>query len=191
MFGWSIVSSDWLFNRQETKSSLNGQHLSWENIKAGVPQGSIQRPLHKWSDWKLRLKSRGFCKWQNLIFIFNNLGQINSELSSDFTKIINWAYKWKMSFNPDYTKPAHKVVFSCKRSENRPSLMINNVPVKCVSFHKHLGLILDSKLDFNEHIDTMLSKVKKMIENNEKLYQELELESLQKNMHWSYSTLSS
>ena len=88
-----------------------------------------------------------------------------------------------MSFNPDYTKPAHKVVFSCKRSENRPSLMINNVPVKCVSFHKHLGLILDSKLDFNEHIDTMLSKVKKMIENNEKLYQELELESLQKNMH--------
>ena len=86
-----------------------------------------------------------------------------------------------MSFNPDYTKPAHKVIFSRKRSEtHRPWLMINNVPVKRVPFHKHLGLILDSKPSFNEHIDTMLSKVQKIIENTGKLYQELELESLQK-----------
>ena len=69
-----------------------------------------------------------------------------------------------MSFNPDYTKPAHEVVFSRKRIEtHHPLLMINNVPVKRVPFHKHLGLILDSKLDFNEHINTVLSKVNKMI----------------------------
>ena len=30
--------------------------------------------------------------------------------------------------------------------------MINNVFVKRVPFHKHLGLILDPKFDFNEHI---------------------------------------
>ena len=42
-------------------------------------------------------------------------------------------------------------------------LIINDIPVKRVPFHKHLGLILDSKLDFNEHINTVLSKVNKMI----------------------------
>ena len=41
--------------------------------------------------------------------------------------------------------------------------MINNVPVKRVPFHKYLGLVLDSKLDFNESIHTMLFKVNKMI----------------------------
>ena len=41
--------------------------------------------------------------------------------------------------------------------------MINNVAVKCIPFHKNLGLILDSKLGFNEHVNTMLSKVNKII----------------------------
>ena len=49
-----------------------------------------------------------------------------------------------MSFNPDYTKPTHDVVFSRKRSEtHHPLLMINSVPVKRVTFHKHLGVTLD------------------------------------------------
>ena len=69
-----------------------------------------------------------------------------------------------MSFNLDYTKPAYEFVFSCKRNEtHHPLLLINNVPVKHVPFHRHLGLILDSTLDFNEHINTVLSKVNKMI----------------------------
>ena len=69
-----------------------------------------------------------------------------------------------MGFNPDSTKPAHEVIFSRKRIESHhPLFMISNVPVKRVPFHKHLGLILDSKLDFNEHINTVLSKVNKMI----------------------------
>ena len=61
-----------------------------------------------------------------------------------------------MSFILDYTKLAHGVVYSHKRSEtHHPLLMINNVPVKRVPFHKHFGLILDSKLDFTEHVNSM------------------------------------
>ena len=99
-----------------------------------------------------------------LFSIVNNVAQSNSQLSSDLTKINDWAFEWKMSFNPDYTKPAHKVVFSRKRIEtHHPLLMINSVPVKSVPFHEHLELILDSKFNFNEHIYTLLSKVNKMI----------------------------
>ena len=69
-----------------------------------------------------------------------------------------------MSFNFDYTKPADEVVFSRKRIETHLLLlMINDVPAERVPFHKLLGLILDSKLDFNKHINTMLSIVNKMI----------------------------
>ena len=69
-----------------------------------------------------------------------------------------------MSFNPNHTKPDHEVVFSRKRSEtHHPLLMINNVSFKAVPFHKHIGLILDSKLNFSEHVIIALSKVNKMM----------------------------
>ena len=68
-----------------------------------------------------------------------------------------------MSFNNDHAKPSHEVVFSRQRSENHCLLIIINVPVKCVSFFKYLGLILDSKFDFNEHMSTLFSKINKMI----------------------------
>ena len=69
-----------------------------------------------------------------------------------------------MSFNFGYTKPADEVVFSRKRIETHLLLlMINDVPAESVPFHKLLGLILDSKLDFNKHINTVLSIVNKMI----------------------------
>ena len=40
---------------------------------------------------------------------------------------------------------------------------MNNISVKRVPFHKHLGLIVDSKLYFNKHINTVLSNVNKKI----------------------------
>ena len=94
---------------------------------------------------------------KHIFSIVKNVAQSNnSQLSSDLTKINDWAYKWQISFNPDYTKPVQKVVFSGKRSSETHHLlfMINNVPVKRVPFCKHLRLILDSKLDFNKHILT-------------------------------------
>ena len=99
-----------------------------------------------------------------LFSIVNNTAQSNSQLSSDLTKINDCVFKWKMSFNLDYTKPTYEVAFSHRRIETHHHLlMINNVPVKRVPFHKHLGLILDSKRDFDEHINTVLSTVNEMI----------------------------
>ena len=40
----------------------------------------------------------------------------NSHLNDDLSKINDWAYKWKMSYNPDGAKPAHEVVFSWKKT---------------------------------------------------------------------------
>ena len=37
-----------------------------------------------------------------------------SHLESDLKKISHWAYKWKMTFNPDPSKQAQEVLFSRK-----------------------------------------------------------------------------
>ena len=59
-----------------------------------------------------------------------------------------------MSFNPDRTKQAQGIIFSRKKNATtHPPLVFNNSEIKLSSNQKHLGLPLDSKLPFNEHIN--------------------------------------
>ena len=69
-----------------------------------------------------------------------------------------------MSFNPDPQKQAVEFIFSRKRIEiDHPVIPFNDIPVKKVSEHKHLGIILDSKLSFSAHINAAISKTRKGI----------------------------
>ena len=69
-----------------------------------------------------------------------------------------------MSFNPDPSKQAQEVTSSRKLQKiSHPSIYFNNNPIEQVSFQKHLGKILDAKLNFQEHIKNFLTKVNKII----------------------------
>ena len=69
-----------------------------------------------------------------------------------------------MLFNPDVSKQAHKVVFSKKIFKiSHPSLTFNNIPVAQVGSQKHLGISLDSKLNFDKHLRNIQSKVNRII----------------------------
>ena len=75
-----------------------------------------------------------------------------------------------MSFNPDPLKQASELLFSRKRiNENHPNLMFNNTSVNKVSKRKHLGVILDNKLSFNDHIEHAIGKSIKGLNVNRKL----------------------
>ena len=69
-----------------------------------------------------------------------------------------------MSFNPDPTKQAQEVIFSRKTTKKiHPKIFFNNIPVSKADSQKHLGLHLDSKLSFDIHIKTILTKVNRTI----------------------------
>ena len=86
------------------------------------------------------------------------------QLDKDLKKISEWAYKWKMIFNPELSKQAQEVIFSRKTNEiNHPTITFNTVPVAHASCQKHLGLYLDEKLNFNHHINVKISKANKGI----------------------------
>ena len=77
-------------------------------------------------------------------------------------KINDWAYQWKMNFNPDPSKQAQEIIFSRKVQENfHPPLYFNNIKVEQTALQKHLGIFLDPKLDFKEHLKNMSVKVNK------------------------------
>ena len=76
----------------------------------------------------------------------------------------NWAFQWKMNFNPDPAKQAHEVIFSCKAKEiYHPPLVFNNTSVSQSSSQKHLGVILDSKLIFDENLKMVSYKISKTL----------------------------
>ena len=85
------------------------------------------------------------------------------ELNHDLEVINNWAKQWRMSFNPDPTKPAEEILFSHKKPRAHPPLFFNGVEVKRVNEHKHLGLTLDPKLNFAAHFKEKISKARKAI----------------------------
>jgi len=87
-----------------------------------------------------------------------------SDLNNDLEIINQWAYQWKMSFNPDPNKQATEILFSCKKKPvDHPPLIFNGTPVSRLNEHKHLGLILTSTLSFGKHIIEKVKKAKKNI----------------------------
>ena len=69
-----------------------------------------------------------------------------------------------MRFSLDPKKQAQVVIFSRKSNKIDHSLLyFNQNLVKSSSTHKHLGMILDTKLDFSLHLKNVQSKVNKTI----------------------------
>ena len=63
-----------------------------------------------------------------------------------------------MSFNPDINKQATEVYFSERRAKYfPPPIIFNNNNVMTSLCQKHLGLVLDSKLSFNEHLNQKIN----------------------------------
>ena len=67
-----------------------------------------------------------------------------------------------MIFNPDLTKQVQEVIFSRKLNKPvHPYLNFKNSQVSQTESQKHLGLILDNKLNFNEHLNGILDMISK------------------------------
>ena len=71
-----------------------------------------------------------------------------------------------MQFNPDPTEQANEVIFSRKTSSNNlphPPIRFNKIDISKSPHQKHLGIVLDSKLNFNTHVDQKIKKCNRKI----------------------------
>ena len=100
----------------------------------------------------------------SLFSVVKNVDASNIDLNNDLKKIGVWAFQWKMNFNPDPTKQAQELIFSSKGlTINHPPLLLNENVVPQISLQKHLGMFLNSKLNFSEHLKNIFQKNNKTI----------------------------
>ena len=159
---------DFLNNSQQ-RVVLNGQFSSWTKVNAGVPQGSILGPLLfliyiNYLPNGLQSNPKLFADDTSLFATVKDITTSTVNLNNDLTKISEWDVQWKMNFNPDPSKQSQELLFSRNiSSKPYPSLYFKDNPVHQVQLQKHLGLFLDQKLSFDEHIQCVLIKAHKII----------------------------
>ena len=159
---------NYLSNRKQ-RVVLNGFDSPWEDILSGVPQGSVLGPLmfliyiNDLTD-TISANIKLFADDSSLFIKVADIDLAQETLASDLDKITQWANTWKMKFNPEISKQAIEVIFTrryAKGKGDHPLLTFNNIPVAREASTKHLGIILDERLAFNQHIVEKIEKAKK------------------------------
>ena len=166
--GKLLNTTAFLDNRNQ-RVILNGQYSSWAKVETGVHQGPILGPLLFLiyiNDLSENLVSNPklFADDTSLFSVVKNVDASNIDLNNDLRKTGEWAFQWKMNFNPDPMNQAQELFFSRKvQITNHPPLFFNQNVVPQTSLQKHLGMHLDSKLNFSEHVKTIFQKTNETI----------------------------
>ena len=163
---------------------LNEQTSLWKLVKPGVPQGSVFGPLffliyiNDLSD-KLESNCKIFADDTSLFYKVLDKHVSHATLNKELELKNNLAFQWKMQFNPDRNKQVQELYFSKKAGNQRSlDLVFNKSNVASSPSVKHLGMLLDSRLNFNKHVQSKMIKCYKIIGLIKKLSIHLPKEAL-------------
>ena len=150
--------------KQKVNVLINGKESTIIEINAGVPQGSILGPLFFLifindivSDIGCSIKL--FADDTTVYVIIENINTAAENLNSDLNKIHTWSKKWLINFNPQKTET---LLISRKQEQIiHPTLYFDNIRIKEVTSHKHIGLTFNNTCHWGEHIDIIVTKANK------------------------------
>ena len=163
---------------------LNGQASEWWKVLGGVPQGSFLGPLLYLifiNDIPANLECnvKILADKSSLFPLVRDPKESSIKIRRDLGIVAWWVHHWKMSFNPDPSKQAVEVHFSCKINPVDISpIYFNNLAIDSCETHKYLGLLLDKMLTFNRHVEEMILKANKGIGLIDRLRRYLQRNSL-------------
>ena len=136
------------------RKSISNSIIEWSNLRIETSKSRCSLGFNSWITTflvyindicsNLSANVKLLADATSRFSIANDANKCFQNLSNDLCIISNWAYQWKMSFNPDRSKQAQEVIFSRKRLiQPHPVLTFDNSPVIKTTHQKHF--ILDEK----------------------------------------------
>ena len=106
-------------------------------------------------------KIRLFADDTSLYVIVDNPVTSAAAINSDLQIIHAWSKSWLVDFNP--TKTESLIISRKNIKPFHPDVSMNNVVIKNVEIHKHLGLTLSNDAKWKAHIAQTVSRAWKRI----------------------------
>lgn len=143
---------------------------SLKNITCGVPQGSTLGPLLfiiYMNDLVSHISSTKMSLYADDTAFFkgsNNIDELNQELSKAANQFKGWCDLNRLTLNLNKSKVmllsgySYKKTQTIKRSVN---INIGNTTLELVTSYRYLGLIIDERLTYTEHLNMIKSNIKK------------------------------
>lgn len=95
-------------------------------------------------------KIKLFADDTSLYCIVDNHETAAESLNSDLDSLYSWSSDWGVTFNSTKTK---SMLFTRKQDVNIPTLYLNDNALENTLVHKHLGLNLNSKGVWKDHVN--------------------------------------
>ena len=167
-YGIRGVALDWFksyFSNREQYVTYNNCKSTTRNLSCGVPQGSILGPLlfilyindlcHVATRCFLML----FADDSNLFYTGDDLEALNREINEELGNILFWLEVNKLSLNVNKT---HYIIFRSRNIATQDvHINVKNVTIDKVEYTKFLGVIIDEKLSWKQHIEYVRKKLSK------------------------------
>jgi len=143
--------------------TCNGSKSSIIDVISGVPQGTVLGPLL----FLVYINDLPNCVLSSCSLFADDCllyrpiytEDDNRILQDDLLRIEEWANKWKMIFNTDKCEVLQVTLSNLKPT----SYFLYNSQLSTVSHAKYLGVLLDSKLNFNNHVATICRKANNVL----------------------------
>ena len=157
--------SSYLSNRKQYVSYM-GSNSTVQNISCGVPQGSVLGPLlfiiytNDLPNCLNQTKSILFADDTTIYLSSNDIPNLFTQLNQELQMLTDWFRANKLSLNVAKT---NYMLFTYSSQQIDPQIDIHlaNSSIKRAKCAKFLGIYIDEKLKWDEHIYNMNKKISK------------------------------
>jgi hypothetical protein len=170
-YGIRGVAYNWIKSYLENRKQFvyyNETKSCCKSIKCGVPQGSILGPLlfliyiNDLPTVSQNLVMYMFADDTNVFLKGSNIRDLERIMNHELSLLSEWLKSNKLSLNVSKT---HFILFTSPRKKinYEMSLNIDNNEISKVNHTKFLGVVLDSKLSWKDHVSYIKGKISKSI----------------------------